>query len=168
MKIVVIGGSGFLGSHVSDKLSSFGHDVHIFDNQKSKWLNSDQKYINGDILNEKLLDEALKDCDYVFNFAGLSDLDDGINQAHKTVKLNIEGNVKVLDSCCKNKVKRYFYASTVYVYSNEGGFYRCSKQASELYIEEYQKVFNLNYTILRFGSFYMDLDLIKEMVYGEL
>ena len=51
-------------------------------------------------------------------------------------------------------VKRFIYASTVYVHSREGGFYRCSKQASEAYVEEYQKIYGLDYTILRYGSLY--------------
>ncbi|MBT4764844.1 NAD(P)-dependent oxidoreductase, partial [bacterium] len=41
-----------------------------------------------------------------------------------------------------------------YVHSREGGFYRCSKQASETYVEEYQKIYGLDYTILRYGSLY--------------
>jgi UDP-glucose 4-epimerase len=51
-------------------------------------------------------------------------------------------------------VKRFIYASTVYVYSREGSFYRCSKQSSEHYVEEYQRVYGLDYTILRYGSLY--------------
>ena len=51
-------------------------------------------------------------------------------------------------------INRFIYASTVYVYSRHGGFYRCSKQAAESYVEEYQKLYGLDYTILRFGSLY--------------
>jgi UDP-glucose 4-epimerase len=51
-------------------------------------------------------------------------------------------------------VKRFVYASTVYVYSREGGFYRCSKQAAEHYVEEYQRAYGVDYTILRYGSLY--------------
>ena len=43
MRIVVIGGSGFLGSHVADKLTSAGHDVTIFDKGKSEWISNNQK-----------------------------------------------------------------------------------------------------------------------------
>ena len=53
-----------------------------------------------------------------------------------------------------NKVKKFVYASTVYVNSKEGGFYRCSKSASENYVEEYSNFYHLDYTILRFGSLY--------------
>jgi UDP-glucose 4-epimerase len=51
-------------------------------------------------------------------------------------------------------VERFIYASTIYVYSREGGFYRCSKQSSEHYVEEYSRVYDLDYTILRYGSLY--------------
>ena len=64
------------------------------------------------------------------------------------------GNLNVLEACRTNNVRRFIYASTVYVHSRQGGFYRCSKQASEAYVEEYQKIFGLDYTILRYGSLY--------------
>ena len=48
----------------------------------------------------------------------------------------------------------HIFASTLYVYGKSGGFYRCSKQACELYIENYHDMFGLEYTILRYGSLY--------------
>ena len=59
-----------------------------------------------------------------------------------------------LSACRKAGVKRYVFASTLYVYGKSGGFYRCSKQACELYIENYHDMFGLEYTILRYGSLY--------------
>ena len=52
MKITVWGGSGFLGSHVSDALSNAGHEVIVADKQKSDYLRSDQKMFVGNILDE--------------------------------------------------------------------------------------------------------------------
>ncbi len=68
--------------------------------------------------------------------------------------LNILGNFNVLEACRIHKVKRFIYASTIYVHSREGGFYRCSKQSSEAYIEEFKRVYGLDYTVLRYGSLY--------------
>ena len=50
MKILVIGGSGFLGSHVADKLTQAGHNVTIFDTKKSKLISKKQKMVVGDVL----------------------------------------------------------------------------------------------------------------------
>ena len=64
------------------------------------------------------------------------------------------GNINIMNSCHDHKIKRFIYASTVYVHSREGGFYRCSKEASESFIQEFYKTYGLKYTILRYGSLY--------------
>ena len=53
-----------------------------------------------------------------------------------------------------NRVKKYILASSIYADSSQGGFYRVSKQSCEFMTAEYGKVFNLNFTILRYGSIY--------------
>ena len=154
IKTWVIGGSGFLGSHVCDHLSDAGYVVTILDQVASPWLRSDQQMLVGDLLNENLLDEAISGCAVVFNFAAIADLDKALAMPIDTARVNVLGNVLVLDACRRHSVRRFMYASTVYVYSREGGFYRCSKQAAEQYVEEYQRTYALDYTILRYGSLY--------------
>ena len=154
MKIVVLGGSGFLGSHVADALSRKGHKVTIFDKKKSKWLKSNQKMCIGDILNPKDLDRAIKGADFVFHFAASASLEQALKHPINSVKANILGTVLALEFSRKYKIKRFVHASTIYVNSVEGGFYRSSKRAAEDYVEEYKKIHGLNYTILRFGSLY--------------
>jgi UDP-glucose 4-epimerase len=154
MKITVTGGSGFLGSHVADALSKEGHKVTIFDKKFSKWVRKDQKMCVGDILNSKDLKRAIKGAHAVFHFAALADLEEAMHQPINSVKLNILGTVLALNLCKKYKIKRFIHASTIYVNSIEGGFYRSSKRAAEDYVEEYNKIHNLKYTILRFGSLY--------------
>ena len=100
------------------------------------------------------LEAAIKGSDVVFNFAALADLNLALTKPIETVRINVLGNANVLEACRQHGVKRFVYASTVYVYSREGGFYRCSKQAAEHYVEEYQRVYGLDYTILRYGSLY--------------
>lgn len=152
--ILVIGGSGFLGSHVADALSEAGFHVRIFDLLESSYIREDQEMIVGDIMDMPILETATKDCDAVYNLAALADLNKALEKPADTVQINILGNVNVLETCRLHNVKRFIYASTVYVNSREGGFYRCSKQAAEQYVEEYQRIYGLDYTILRYGSLY--------------
>ncbi|MGV8124326.1 MAG: NAD-dependent epimerase/dehydratase family protein [Candidatus Xenobiia bacterium LiM19] len=154
MKVVVFGGSGFLGSHVADCLTEANHEVSIFDINESPFIRQGQKLIIGDILDFEHVHETIKGSQCVYNFAGMADLDDATTKPITSVSLNITGNVHILEACRLEKVKRFVYASTIYVYSQKGGFYRCSKQASELYIEEYQRRYGLDYTVLRYGSLY--------------
>tara|TARA_Y100000590_G_C15695323_1_gene1004913 strand:- start:422 stop:1291 length:870 start_codon:yes stop_codon:yes gene_type:complete len=154
MKIVVLGGSGFIGSHVADELSKAGHNVTVFDKKKSKWLRSDQKMILGDIFNYYTLEKAIKGNQIVYNFAALSDLEKSLDAPLKTAKVNILGTVQALNISYKHKVKRFVHASSIYSLSDQGGFYSCSKRASEDYIVEFNRRYKLSYTILRFGSVY--------------
>lgn len=150
----VFGGSGFLGSHVADKLSEAGYIVRIFDQKPSIWLTEGQEMIVGNLLSADEVEAAVDGSDVVYNFAALADLNEGLRKPLETIQVNILGNAHVMEACRKHDVKRFVYASTVYVYSRDGGFYRCSKQSSEHYVEEYQRVYGLDYTILRFGSLY--------------
>ena len=154
IKAVVVGGSGFIGSHVADHLTNSGYQVTIYDKIESKWLQSEQNMVVGDVLDVKKLNNTISGADVVYNFAALADINQAISQPIKTVNINILGNVNVMEACRVHGVSRFVYASTVYVHSREGGFYRCSKQASEYYVEEYQKKYGLDYTILRYGSLY--------------
>lgn len=154
MEVVVFGGSGFLGSHVADALQEKGHQVKVFDLRPSPYLRSDEEMIIGDILDDRKVRQAIEGCDYVYNFAGLADIEEANKRPVDTIQTNVLGNTVLLEACREMGIKRFLYASTVYVYSQAGGFYRCSKQAAELYIEMYQKEYGVPYTILRYGSLY--------------
>ena len=154
MQIVVTGGSGFLGSHVADALSEKGHEVTIYDISPSPYLRSDQDMIVGDILDEDQLNNLLKEKDVVFHFAGIADIDECALRPVDTARYNILGTVKLLEASRKADIKRFVFASSAYVYSDSGYFYRSSKQACESFIENYQQLFGLEYTCLRYGSLY--------------
>lgn len=153
-KAIVFGGAGFVGSHVADALTDKGYDVAIFDLSDSPYKKPNQLMIIGDILEQEKVREAIKGCDFVYHFAGIADIHEAQARPIDTVKHNILGTAHILDGCREFNAKRFIFASTVYVYSEQGSFYRSSKQASELLIENYQKVYNVNYSILRFGSLY--------------
>tara|TARA_B100001123_G_C15332328_1_gene1031644 strand:+ start:1314 stop:2177 length:864 start_codon:yes stop_codon:yes gene_type:complete len=152
--ITVLGGSGFLGSHLCDILSDKGYKVKIFDLNKPKKIKKNQKIYKGNIMNTKKLSKAIKGSDFVFNFAGIADLDDAKIKPKETITSNILGTLNALLICKKYKVKRFIQASSIYANTEEGGFYGRSKKAAEDYIEEYYNTFGLQYTIIRFGSVY--------------
>ena len=153
-KAVVFGGAGFLGSHVADALSKAGHEVTVFDIYESKYLQNNQKMVAGDILDFDLVADTVSGADYAYNFAAIADIGQAAEDPIKTIKYNVLGNANILEACREKKVKRFLFGSTIYVYSQHGSFYRTSKQASELLIENYSKDFGLEYTILRYGSLY--------------
>lgn len=153
-KVCVVGGAGFLGSHVCDQLSEAGYQVLIYDRVASPWQRTDQTMVEASILDDAALNDAIMGCEAVYNFAAIADLDEALDKPLETVKVNILGNAMVLEACRRHEVRRYVYASTVYVHSREGGFYRCSKHAAEQFAEEYQRRYGLDYTVLRYGSLY--------------
>jgi UDP-glucose 4-epimerase len=154
MNILVTGGAGFLGSHVADSLSDAGHNVTIFDIRISPYLRSDQNMITGDLMNEEEMNSLVKGMDVVYHFAGIADIDECKVKPVDTARINILGTVNLLEACRKVMVQRFIFASSAYVYSDAGYFYRTSKQACESFIENYSELFNLKYTCLRYGSLY--------------
>ena len=155
MKAIVFGGSGFLGQYIVQELLSRNYKVTIFDRSypKNKYLKN-LNFIKGDIQNKEKVVNAIKGKSIVYNFAGISDIGDAMINPIKTSKINLIGTLNILEGCKKYKIKRFIFASTIYVLSRQGGFYKASKQSSELFIEEYNKIHNLNYTILRYSSIY--------------
>ncbi len=154
MKAIVFGGSGFLGSHVADALTNAGYKVIIYDLKPSPYLMKSQEMVVGDILDQDRVEESVKGCEVVYNFAGIADIDEASQKPLESVKFNILGNSIILEACRKANIKRFVFASSLYVYSKAGSFYRSTKQACELLIENYHEIFSLNYTILRYGSLY--------------
>ena len=154
MKILVIGGGGFLGSHVADELSKKEHQVTIYDKISPLSLKKNQKMVVGDITDFEKINSIISKNDIVYHFAGIAGIKEASENPISTVKNNILATTYILESCKKNKVKRFIFASSIYVYSDLGSFYRTSKQSCELLIENYNKIYDLNFTILRYGALY--------------
>jgi UDP-glucose 4-epimerase len=158
MKVLVTGGCGFLGSHLVDALLDRGHQVVVFDRAESRpgWQPETRglSFTVGALEDGAALVAALPGCDAVYHLAGFADLNAAKTQPLATAHANILGTLNLIEAMRAHGVSRLLFASTVYVYSREGGFYRVSKQACESYIEEYERRFGLRYTILRYGSLY--------------
>ena len=114
MKILVTGGSGFLGSHVADELTNNGHKVIIYDLLKSKWLKKNQKFLFGNITDTKKLSRLMSKVDIVYNFAALGDLDKARFMPIETVNFNILSLVNML-KLSKNSKSRGSYRQALYM-----------------------------------------------------
>ncbi|NJN54888.1 MAG: NAD(P)-dependent oxidoreductase, partial [Anaerolineae bacterium] len=129
-------------------------EVTLFDVRPSPYLQSNQRMVVGDMLDRTAVQTAVAGQDAIIHLAALADLNAAKNRPLQTAELNIMGTLNFLEAARESGLRRFVFASTIYVYSRAGGFYRCSKQACEAFIEEYQQRYGLEYTILRYGSLY--------------
>ena len=152
--VLLTGGSGFLGGYVANALSESGYRVRIFDKEETDLLTADQEMVVGDITDTKAVIDAAQGCDYIYHLAGIADIEEAKARPVEVGRVNIGGTINALEAARVHGIKRFVFASTVYVYSDRGGFYRVSKQACENYIETYKMTHNVPFTILRYGSLY--------------
>lgn len=168
-KVIIIGGSGFLGSYVADECTQRGYNVVIADLNISNYLKQNQEFRQLDILDIKAIQKVIHDADIVYNFAAVAELEEAINNPLETIKLNVIGNLNILEACKNNgNIKRFIYASSAYALSSDGSFYGISKHTSEKLTEEYYKQYGQKYTIIRYGSLYGERASHNNYIYNLL
>jgi UDP-glucose 4-epimerase len=167
MQVAVIGGGGFIGSHVVDHLVTAGHRVRVID-PDPRWRNPAARYHDLDLFDEAGLAAALAGCRAVFHLAGASDVNEVAADPVAAVRLNVEGTARVLECARQQEVDRVLLASTVWVYgaaagdgertedatvdlARAGHVYVSTKLAAELLVHSYREMYGQHYTILRYG-----------------
>ncbi len=153
-KVTVIGGSGFLGSHVADELTRRGYNVTVLDRVSSPWVQNAQEIVVGDMLDGDLVRKVCDGSRYLYHFGGIADIEEAKTKPFETIESNVLGATTALEVSRTLGVERFIYASSIYVYSAAGSFYRASKQSVETIVEAYSESFGLDYTLLRYGSLY--------------
>jgi UDP-glucose 4-epimerase len=167
MRIAVIGGSGFIGSHVVDHLAAAGHDVLVLDVRHAH--RGDVDSLPLDILDLDSVVQATKGCDAVFHLAAVSNVNDAFDDPVKAIEVNVTGTTNVWEACRRNEVGRALFASTVWVYAGAvgdgdtvdedsafslataGHVYTSSKIAGEMIVHNYFDLYGQPFTILRYG-----------------
>lgn len=163
-KVLITGGSGFLGVHLARQLLKENYDVTLFDiaDLDAKDLIGKVKYIKGDVRNKKSIENALRNQNYVVHAAAALPI---LREEKIIFDVNINGTKIVLDASLKNKIKRLVFISTTAVYGiprhlpeketnplDPIGYYGKSKVAGEKLCLEYAKN-GLSINILRPKSF---------------
>jgi len=164
MKVLVTGGSGFIGSHVVDKLRDKGFEVRVFD-MVVPTFRKDVEFYHGSLLDTEAIRMAMNGVDAVFHLAAIADVKDVYEDPHYAESINVRGTINVLEAARKSKLKRVIYGSTTWVYSEvteqyvdeqtplrpPAHLYAATKIASEYYCQSYSKLYNVPVTILRYG-----------------
>ena len=120
MKILVIGGAGYIGSHTVLELCESGNDVTVFDNLSSGHLlniDSRAEFIQGDILKNDDLENAFNGkFEAVFHFAALKSAGESMLEPGKYATSNITGTINILNKMLENNIKYFIFSSTAAVY----------------------------------------------------
>jgi len=167
MKVLVTGGSGFIGSHVVDRLVAHGHEPRIYDLVESPYHRPDEvEQVIGDLVDEDAIRAALAGCDAVVHLAAVSDVNQVLLFPGHAESVNGGGTRTVLEAARLEGVSRFVYASTVWVYGDSNGhgpldedepltlpghLYTATKLAGEMYCSSYGALYGMDTTIARFG-----------------
>lgn len=162
MRVLVTGGSGFIGSHLVDKLIEHDIEVRVFDRLKPHQENVE--WFKGDLLNEKEVLEACRDVDVVYHLAAVADVGVAVSHPEKCLMINEVGTINLLRSAVAREVERVILASTTWVYGATGGtvdesapiptpshIYTKTKVGQEHLVYSWNRHYGLPYTILRYG-----------------
>ena len=160
MKILITGGTGFIGSHLTQFLKK-DNDITIYDVKKP--IEKDVKFILGDILDEQKILQSFQDFDAIIHLAATVGVKNTETNPVLTLNTNILGTKNILEACKKHNIKKMIFASSSEIYGEPRKVpideiqtpipittYGISKLASEEYLKSYAKTCGFNYSILRF------------------
>lgn len=172
-RCLVLGGCGFIGSNLVEKLLAEGYRVRVFDLPTANRTNlaSVEKEISfcaGDFLNQADVDGALQDVDFVFHLVGTTLPANSNGRPVFDVESNVIGTIRLLESSVRHGIKRVVFSSsggTVYgepqkipIPEDHPTHPLCSYGITKLAIEKYLRLFHhlhgLDYTILRIANPY--------------
>ena len=170
-KILITGGAGFIGSHLTEYLSK-NNQVYVIDNlshgPKIKKFNKNIKLIKGDIRDTNLVNHYSKNCTTIFHLAAVLGVDIVSNKNVETMECEFEGIKNVCNAAKRNKVKKIIYSSSSGVYGKLNfeknvkenaiiapvSAYSISKRACEFYLENFYKEHKISSIAVRLFNVY--------------
>lgn len=167
MKILVIGGAGYIGSHVVKALMKNGHEITVFDNLSTglrQNLFKQNKFIYGDILIKEDLDSVFSQgFDACFHLAAFKATAESMFSPEKYSENNISGTLNILNALCKYSCKNIIFSSSATIFGtpkylpldenhpiNPENYYGFTKKSIEEILEWYSKLKGINYSSLRY------------------
>jgi UDP-glucose 4-epimerase len=175
MKIIITGGAGFLGSHLSEKYANEGHIVYALDNLLNGNLNNIRtllhrknfKFIHDDVRNPEVYHKLPTDIDAIIHLAAQIHVDRSIVNPKETFNINVDGTMNVLEFARMNDVKKILFASTSEIYGSAKTVpmnedhplsaqhpYGVSKIAADRLCYTYNETYDLGVDIVRCFNFF--------------
>lgn len=172
-KCLVLGGAGFIGSHIADRLLSLGIDVRILDKINCykgniEHLRKDIDFLEGDFLNSADIENALQGMDFAIHLAWTTLPNNSNANPAYDIESNMIGSIRLFDACINAGVEKVvFISSGGAIYGRQDKFpikedaptnplcsYGITKLAIEKYLELYQQLHNLKYSVIRLANPY--------------
>ncbi len=166
--IVVTGGAGFIGSHVTDRLIEMGEDVLVIDDLSSgnpEYINPQAEFVKLDLTHHDSLVEAMKGAEVVWHIAANPDVRKGLEKPDEIYRNNIEATYSLLEAMRKLGIDKIVFTSTSTVYGEAEviptpedyagvpiSIYGASKLACEALIASYCHTFDMQSWIYRFAN----------------
>ena len=167
MQILVTGGAGFIGSHLTQALVQAGHHVRVLDNLSTGSLDNltdvPVEFIQGDVADWAVVKTAVSGCDLVFHQAALVSVPQSLQNPKLNHDSNVTGTFHVFEAARQAGVSRVVYASSAAVYGNLPGLpkketnplapmtpYAMAKRTAELLAAVYQASYGMEMIGLRY------------------
>ena len=167
MKVLIIGGAGYIGSHVARQFLDSGHGVTVFDNLSSglrENIFSDETLIQGDILDYAALEKAMSGgFDALVHLAAFKAAGESMIKPEKYSVNNITGTLNILNAACAAGIKRLVFSSSAATYgepkylpideahpTNPENYYGFTKLEIERFLAWYDKLKGIRFAALRY------------------
>ncbi len=167
MKILVVGGAGYIGSHMVKKLAKAGNDVITLDNLSYGYRDAVKygEFVEGDLGDDSVLDSIFKtgDIDAVMHFAGFIQVGESMKKPSMYYHNNVSNTLVLLDAMLRHEVKNFIFSSTAAIFGEPEytpidekhikqpiNPYGHSKLMIEQVLDDYDAAYGLRATCLRY------------------
>lgn len=167
MKILVTGGSGFIGSHIVELYQDRAGEIRVLDNLRTGYRHNldglRHTFIEGSVTDRELVRQAVEDVDHIFHLAALVSVPESMDKPGECVDINVHGLLNVLEEASAAGVKKLVFASSAAVYGDNPAVpkvesmipepkspYAITKLDGEYYLGMFQREGKLETTAIRF------------------
>lgn len=169
-RALITGGAGFIGSHLAEGLLACGVEVRVLDDLSTghrRNVPAGAQFVQGSVLDETLLAQAVAGCDLVFHQAAMVSVPVSVADPAGCMRLNVLGTEMVLRAARDAKVRRVLFAASAAAYGNSPPLptpetapvdscspYAMSKVAGELLMQTYSRCYGLSTASLRYFNIF--------------